>query len=409
MRKDTPWIYKYRPKNTSEIINQEEAIAKIKNFIINYKKQNKKALLLYGPPGVGKTCSVYAIANELNYEVLELNASDTRNARKIKEIVGHAIKEKPFFFKGRIVLIDEVDGIAGREDRGGLGTLLKLIDESKWPIILTANDPWDPKFKKLREKCELVEFKKLNAFQIFKALKRIAIKEKLDIDDIVLRKLAERASGDLRSAINDLETLARLNRKITLKDLEILGYREREQTIFQALGIMFKTFSPTAAISSFENVDMDPQEILPWISQNIPLEYEDPEEIWEAFDKLSKADIYAGRIYRRQHWRFLVYMTTLAYAGVALAKKKKYRKFTKYQMPERVKVLAKTKEFREHLKNIAKDLKRMLHSSIKRIVRIYLNTLKYLLDKYKEVGRKYGKALGLKKSEIEYIEEFKFK
>ena len=238
-------------------------------------------------------------------------------------------------------------------------------------------------------------------------MKRIAIKEKLDIDDIVLRKLAERSSGDLRSAINDLETLARLGKKITLKDLEVLGYREREQTIFQALGILFKTFSPFAAISAFENVDMDPQEILPWIGQNIPLEYEDPEEIWEAFDKLSKADVYAGRVYRRQHWRFLVYLTTLAYAGVALAKKKKYRKFTRYQMPERIKLLSRTKELRDYLKNIAKDLKKHLHTSTKRIIQIYLNVLRYLLHKYEKAGVEYGKILGLKKADIEHIKEFK--
>ncbi len=407
MRKEVPWIIKYRPKTTAEIINQEEAVAKLKNYILRFPKVPKKAVLLYGPPGTGKTSSVYAIANEIGYEVIELNASDVRNARKIKEIVGHAIKEKPFFAKGRIILIDEVDGISGREDKGGLGTLIKLIDETRWPMVLTANDPWDPKLRKLREKCELIEFKKLSVRDIYKALKRIALKERLEIDDRVLMALAQRANGDLRSAINDLETLAREKKKITLQDLEVLGYRDREQTIFQALAIMFKTKDPRVAISAFENVDMDPQEIYPWIEENIPNEYERIDEIYKAYEWLGKGTLYLGRIWRRQHWRFLVYATTFMYAGVALAKRERYHKFTRYRMPEWVRKLTQTKNLREYLKKVAEELKQRLHTSTKRIIQIYLNVLRYLLEKYPKAGERYGKALGLKESQIRHLKEFK--
>jgi len=400
-----PWIIKYRPKNTAEIINQTEAVQKIKEFILKYPNVPKKALLLYGPPGVGKTSTVYAIANELNYEVVEINASDVRSARKLHERLDEAVKGRPFFHKGRVILVDEVDGMAARADRGGVGALVNIIKESRWPIICTANDPWDQKLRKLREVCEMVEFKKLSVLDVYKALKRIAIKEGLDVDDNVLRALAERSGGDLRSAINDLENLARMGKKITLKDLEVLGYRHREQTIFQALATMFKTNSALAAIQAFENVDMDPQEILPWIEENIPNEYEKITEIYKAYEALSKADIYGGRIWRRQHWRFLVYLTTLAYAGVALAKEQRYRKFTRYQMPERIKKLAQTKEIREFLKNLATKLKEKLHTSSKRIFQIYLLPLMYLARKYPDAFKKYAQALGLKESEIKHIKD----
>jgi len=397
------WIKKYSPKNSYEIINQTEAVEKIKDFIKNYKKYEKKALLLWGPPGVGKTCSVYAIANELNYEVIELNASDFRTARKIHERLDEAIKGKPFFHKGRIILIDEVDGLAGRYDRGGVGAIVNIIESSVWPVILTANDPWDPNLRKLRDVCELVEFKKLSKSDIFKALKRIASAEKLDVDDNVLWALAERSQGDLRSAINDLQTLAGLKRKILLQDLNILGYREREMQIFQALALMFKSTTLSAARTAFANVDMDPDEIESWIEENIANEYENIKEIFEAYDWMSKARIFYGRIYIRQYWELLKYYTALMYGGVALAKEKPYKKFTRYKMPTYVRRLARSKDIRERLENLLKGLSEKVHSSKKRTREVYINIVYGLVEKYPDIAKSYLKKLGLKDEEIEFV------
>ncbi|MEM4818827.1 MAG: replication factor C large subunit [Nanopusillaceae archaeon] len=398
------WIKKYAPKNSYEIINQTEAINEIKEFILK-QQRDKKALLLYGPPGTGKTSSVYAIANELNYEVIEVNASDVRTARAIHARLDEAIKGKTFFYKGRVILIDEIDGLAGFYDRGGIGAIINIIEESKWPVILIANDPWDPKFKKLRDMCKLVEFKKLSMTDIFKALKRISLAEKLDIDDEVLKTLAQRAQGDLRSAINDLQTLANLRKRISMNDIAILGYRDREIQIFQALGQFFKSSTLNSARTAFINVDMDPEEIEAWIEENISNEYEKIEEIFEAYDWMSKARIFYGRIYIRQYWDLLKYYTTIMYGGVALAKKQPYKKFTKYRMPTLFRRLSKSKETREKMENIIKDLKKKLHTSTKRIREVYINIVYSLLKINEKVAREYLKSFGLKEEEIDYIIE----
>jgi len=397
------WIKKYSPKNSYEIINQTEAVEKIKDFIKNYKKYEKKALLLWGPPGVGKTCSVYAIANELNYEVIELNASDFRTARKIHEKLDEAVKGKPFFHKGRVILVDEVDGLAGRYDKGGVGAIINVIESSVWPVILTANDPWDPNLRRLRDICELVEFKKLSKSDIFKALKKIASAEKLDVEDNVLWALAERSQGDLRSAINDLQTLSGLKRKILLQDLNILGYREREMQIFQALAVMFKSTTLSSARMAFSNVDMDPEEIESWIEENIANEYENIKEIFEAYDWMSKARIFYGRIYVRQYWDLLKYYTALMYGGVALAKEKSYKKFTRYRMPTYVRRLARSKDVRERLENLLKDLSEKVHTSKKRTREVYINIVYGLVEKHPDIAKKYLKNLGLKEDEIDFI------
>ncbi|MFZ8855820.1 MAG: replication factor C large subunit [Candidatus Nanopusillus sp.] len=398
-----PWIKKYSPKHINEIINQAEAVGKIKSFIEKYPNVDKKALLLYGPPGVGKTSSIYAIANDLNYEVVEINASDNRNARAIHAKLGEAIKGKPFFRKGRIILVDEVDGLAGFQDRGGVGALIKIIEESRWPIILTANDPWDPKFKKLRDVCDMIEFKKLSNTDIIRQLRRICANEKITIDDDVLSALAERSSGDLRSSINDLQALATMSKHITLKDLEVLGYREREITIFRALGQMFKATTIMGATLPFADVDMDPEEIKAWVEENISNEYENIKEIYEAYNWLSLAVIFYGRIYKRQYWDLLKYFTTLMYAGVSLAKEKKYNKFTKYRMPQYVKRLAQNKEIREKIDELSKNLQKKVHTSRKRVREVYINILIVLMKNNEKMGKKYAEILGFNENEISYI------
>ena len=67
------------------------------NYIAYYKKQKKKAALIYGPTGVGKTCSVYAIANDNDLEIIEVNASDFRNKDKIDQVIGNALRQGSLF------------------------------------------------------------------------------------------------------------------------------------------------------------------------------------------------------------------------------------------------------------------------------------------------------------------------
>src|SRR3989338_6710205 len=141
---------KYRPRTPKDIIGQDAAIQKLRNFIANYPKEKKRAALLYGSSGVGKTSSVYTIANEAGLEIVEVNASDFRNADQINQKVGNAVRQRSLFSKGKIILVDEVEGIAGMSDRGGLQAIIKIIEETRYPIVLTAMDPFDNKFSSLR-------------------------------------------------------------------------------------------------------------------------------------------------------------------------------------------------------------------------------------------------------------------
>src|SRR3989338_789542 len=105
-----PFTHKYTAKSTKDIVGQDDVISKLKSFIINFSKEKKNSALIYGPSGTGKTCSVYAIANEIGHEVIEVNASDFRNAEQLNQKVGNAMKQRSLFASGKIILVDEIDG-----------------------------------------------------------------------------------------------------------------------------------------------------------------------------------------------------------------------------------------------------------------------------------------------------------
>jgi len=157
----TLFTLKYAPKNTDQIFGQQTAVAELKDFILHYKTKRHKAALLHGPIGNGKTSSVYALARQLDYDILEINSSDLRKADNIKSFLDAALGQQSLFFKPKLILIDEVDNISGVKDRGCIPALLKAIQNSSFPVILTANSIEDSKLKALKKAVQLIEYHKL--------------------------------------------------------------------------------------------------------------------------------------------------------------------------------------------------------------------------------------------------------
>jgi replication factor C large subunit len=141
------WVEKYRPKKIEDITGNDEAKALFFEWLKN-KRHTKKAVLLYGPPGVGKTALVLAASREFGFSVIEMNASDTRSEKAINAVAKPATSYKSLDnfsggakTSGNVLFLDEVDGIAGNEDRGGVGAIIKIVEESLVPVIMAANDP----------------------------------------------------------------------------------------------------------------------------------------------------------------------------------------------------------------------------------------------------------------------------
>jgi replication factor C large subunit len=397
-----PLTHKYKPTDIKDVYGQDDVVKRLNSFVLNYSKEKKHAALIYGPSGVGKTSSVYAIAKVAGLEVIEVNASDFRNAEQINQKVGNAMKQMSLFAKGKIILVDEVDGLSGNKDRGGIQAIVKLLVNSKFPVILTATSPFESKFSSLRSKSNMLEFKPLDYLSIFEILKNICQKEKIKFREDVLKTLSRRASGDARAAINDLQTLTQLNKELTKESLEELTDRNKKEKIMAALNKIFKTTDPKIAISAFQNVDEDINAQFLWIDENLPKEYTIPKDLACAYDKLSKADVFSRRIRRWQHWRFLIYINALITAGIAVSKDKKYPKLVEYKPTGRILKLWWAKQKSMKKKAIAKKIAVKTHASEKDILK---NTMPYLpiMFKNKAMKKDIIRYLDLEKEEVEWM------
>jgi len=360
-----PFTEKYKPKNLKEFVGHKEVVDVFLKWISKWKP-GCKALLFYGMPGTGKTALIHAYSNEMKFDFIEMNASDFRSAQQIQGVFGQSMKQASLFKKSKVFLIDEVDGIAGREDLGGVGAIIKIIKESRFPIVLTANNAFDPRLRTLRQYCQLVQFKKISVFDIEKRLREICEREKIKAGGEVLKTLAKRSGGDLRSAINDLETVSQGRKEIAVEDLAILGQREREANVFEVLRDIFKAETAQAARLALTHLDKDPDEVFWWIENNISKEYEKPEEVAAAYEALSIADIFKQRIMKRQNWRMRAYMIDMMTCGVSMAKQEVYKKFTRYQYPGNIIMLGRSKEGRRVVREILKKLSVSNHCSMKK-------------------------------------------
>jgi len=346
-----PWVIKYRPKRIDEVVDQEQA----KKLFIPWLRQwltgrppEKKAALLYGPAGVGKTSLVEAAANEFGLELIEMNASDFRRREDIERIAKVAATQMSLFGKRRIILLDEVDGIAGTADRGGLDAILELINVTRHPIVMTANDPWDQKLKPLRDASLMIPFNRLSERYIVMALKRICEAERLECEEAALKLIAQRAEGDLRSAINDLQAIAEGYGKVTVDIVRsVLVSRDRQYSPWEMLRHLFMSKYIWQAKRAVTHADLDYETLLQWINENIPVQLSDPEDVWRAYEALARADIMLARTKRTMSWDLLSYVFDLAGPAVALSRKKSKFRWVKYQFPQKILLLAKTKEMRE--------------------------------------------------------------
>lgn len=394
-----PWILKYTP-DLDGIQGQDTPMARLREHV--QAKKRKKALFIYGPTGCGKTSSVYALARSLDLEVLELNASDFRNKNMIDSTVGSAINQRSLLCKSKVILVDEVDGLSGRDDRGGVLAIAKLVEQSSFPIVVTAVDPWEKKLSALRKKCELLQYNPLSYISVFNVLKKIADSEGLEYDESALKRLARMAGGDLRAAINDLQTLS--SEKVTDAVVDSLSDRDRKTKIMDALRIIFKSKQPDIVRHVLDNVDEDIDKIKLWIDENLPKEYEDPFALAHAYESLSRADVFQGRIMRRQHWRFMVYQYAHLSVGVALAKDEKSKKFVSYKPTGRILEMWKAKMKYQKRKAIAEKVALHTHTSTSEAIR---STIPYLalMMKDKRWAASIEDQLELDADEIKWLGE----
>jgi replication factor C large subunit len=302
------------------------------------------------------------------------------------------VEQKSLRKQGKIILVDEVDGISEFE-HSGLQELLNIIDFSPYPIIITANDIWGKKFSQLRKKCELLQLKEINYSVIKNVIYDILKKENFAIDEDFIAEIAIKAKGDLRAAINDLQTLSNLKDYFSI----ILDERNKETNIFNSLKKIFKEKPSNELLGIFDSVNMPIDDIILWLEENIPAEYKG-KELARAYDLLSKTDVFKGRIYKQQYWRFLIYENIFLSYGIASSKEAPKTGFTIYKKPSRILQIWLNNQKTMQKKAICQKYSQYVHVSQKRAMSEF-PVIKQIIKSNPEIQ----KELKLSEEEIDYL------
>lgn len=375
------WTEKYSPQSIQEFAgNSDVAEAMVKWAILWKSGKKQRPVMLCGAPGIGKTTLVYVLAKQMDWDIIETNASNLRDKESINRIVGSASSFNTLSGKTRLVLVDEVDGIQ-KDDKGGAGAIYQILKTAAQPVILTANDGWSQNIRELRSICTIYDMKKVNSKTIEAIFKKVVEKEGMEYNEEVGSKLAANSEGDLRAALFDMQAIYTGKKSVKIEDTNAIGERLREKDIFKAMQLIFKSTEYLKAKSAFDGLDMNFEMLMNWIDENIPNEYEENDDAARAYDRLSKADVYMGRIGVRQSWIFFKFAIDMATAGVALAKKEPYHKFTRYMFPTIIKKLSLSKESRAREKGVCLKLSVKSHISVRDAKWIYLPLLKTIAEK----------------------------
>ncbi len=311
------WTERHRPTSESHLEGNETQRQKIRKWLDDWKNgvPKNKAILLVGPPGVGKTTVARAIAHDMGWSVIELNASDARNAASIRKAATKGATHRSLFFnpeendKKTLILIDEVDHLSGglrsvsesrindaikvnldsndsvqlKGDTGGKAELLKLLAETKQPVILACNEVmglwgkssnWRSTRDRFQRLVTTINFDRASKDALRNIARRVLKSENVEYDTPAVEALVTNNPGDLRALVRDLQVIC-ASAKNSIDESIVQEYVESSERdvsveVFPGLAKLYKSKKSEDAIKLGISIDKSPSELLNWIHWNNP-------------------------------------------------------------------------------------------------------------------------------------------
>ncbi|KAL0908836.1 hypothetical protein M5K25_023345 [Dendrobium thyrsiflorum] len=345
------WTEKYRPKVPNDIIGNQSLVKQLHDWLANWhteflhagkktkgKKQSdsaaKKAVLISGTPGIGKSTSAKLVSQMLGYNVIEVNASDSRGkadakivkgvggstSNSIKELIDNkslSINKNRSKHPKMVLIMDEVDGMSAG-DRGGVADLISSIKVAKIPIICICNDRYSQKLKSLVNYCMLLNFRKPTKQQMAKRLMQVAQAEGLQVNEIALEELAERVNGDMRMALNQLQYMSLSLSVIKYDDVRerlLSSAKDEDISPFTAVDKLFDFKGGKLRMDERIELSMSDPDLVPLIVQENYINYRPSlagkdenglkrmNLIAQAAESIGDGDIFNVQIRRYRQWQ----------------------------------------------------------------------------------------------------------
>ena len=353
------WTEKYRPYRSDDLVGNSEARSHIVKWLDTWVN-GKRPLLIIGPPGVGKTSYVHILSTEYNYDLIEMNASDSRTRDMLESRILPILNNTSLYGKRMLLFLDEVDGIYRRQDTGGVEFLVRILKEPTIPIVLASNSR-NSRIKEVIKNCRVIEFHSIPLDTSEKLLDQILSKEGLNFSISEKDLILKRSQGDIRSLLNLAQSVHA--QYITDKD------QVSEIDIGQAINAFFAEASLANAKDILTRSDSH------YVDPRFGLSPEDRRtDILYAFftsivssrtldmntragllEILSSIDIWVGRIFENRNWRLLRYLDEMLANKIYLLSQNKGLGYSQYSFlwPTIMKVISRSQGLKTLLSNLS--------------------------------------------------------
>jgi replication factor C large subunit len=369
------WVEKYRISEFDNFFGNEKSRLLVINWLRNWIK-GTKPLLIVGPPGTGKTSFVKSLAKLLDLDLIELNASDLRNKINLEIIINPILLNKSIFGKQMLLFLDEVDGISGRDDYGGMPFLSNILKNADVPIIMASNSK-SYKMKDLIKNSKLVEFRPLSSFASYMLLQNVMRRERKNLKSSEQFKIISQCRGDARTLLNTLQAKLEgevnsdgntgtdssieecINNFFSLTDIS----QAKKLLITSSIRYTTPKYGYTSEERSKDFLNALYTSI---VSSERKLKSDDLANLLE---KLSEIDLFVDRIYEKRNWSLLRYANDLLLNKLFRISRDKAIEYNQYSVP--FSAMGPIFMRGQSLRPLRTELSKIFHTSVSKIGLFY--------------------------------------